>query len=97
MTEPALDIRLRWRLYYVECFACFPPILLVMCKETSWWYITWTKLHVGIQRERSGGWDRLRYYALHVVWSAKLRRFSFSIMDELADNSTNRFILAIRT
>lgn len=35
--------------------------------------------------------------ALHAVWSAELRRFSFSITDELADNSSNRFIPAIRT
>lgn len=96
MTEPVLDIHLRWRLYYVECFACFPLVLLVMCKETSWRYITWAKLHVGIQRK--GPRDEIDYgNALHAVWSAELRWFSFSITVELVDNSLNYFIPAIRT
>lgn len=62
-----------------------------MCKETSWRYITWTKLHVRIQREKDG--NEIDYgNALHAVRSAELAAISFlAITDELADNFSNRF------
>lgn len=85
MTDPVLDIHLRWRLYYVECSACFPLVLLVMCKDTSWRYITSAKLHVGTQRKRREGGEGQLWWRVMSDLVSGIEAIFFFTMNELAE------------